>query len=59
MALVRDEVSEVLLEAERGAGRSLRRRQWGVFWVLGLAVYGSLLTKEIAGLEVIVKANAF
>ena len=49
MAIVRDDVCEVLLEAEEGGGRALRRRQWGVFWVLGFAVYGRLLIKEIAG----------
>ncbi|CAM9635373.1 unnamed protein product, partial [Hapterophycus canaliculatus] len=51
MAIVRDDVTEALLEAERGGGKSLRRRQWGVFWVLGLAVYGRMLVKEIAGVE--------
>lgn len=49
---MRDEVTEVLLEAEEGGGRSLRRRQWGVFWVLGLLVYGRMLVKEIAGVAV-------
>lgn len=49
---MRDEVTEVLLEAEKGGGKSLRRRQWGVFWVLGLVVYGRMLVKEIAGVAV-------
>ncbi|CAN0007031.1 unnamed protein product, partial [Scytosiphon promiscuus] len=49
MAIVRDDVSELLLEAEKGGPKSLRRRQWGVFWVLGLAMYGKMLVKEIAG----------
>ncbi|CBJ30286.1 phosphatidate cytidylyltransferase [Ectocarpus siliculosus] len=49
MAIVRDGVSGVLLEAEKGGAKSLRRQQWGVLWVLGLAVYGRMLVKEIAG----------
>eukprot|EP00752_Nemacystus_decipiens_P006546 g5896.t1 len=49
LTIVRDEVTEVLLEAEKGGGKSLRRRQWAVFWVLGLVVYGRMLVKEIAG----------
>lgn len=52
MAIVRDEVTEVLLEGEKGGGRALRRRQWGVFWVFGLVVYGRMLVKEIAGISV-------
>lgn len=52
MAIVRDGVSGVLLEAEKGGAKSLRRQQWGVLWVLGLAVYGRMLVKEIAGVTV-------
>lgn len=52
MAIVGDDVTELLLEAEKGGAKSLRRRQWGVFWVLGLAVYGRMLVKEIAGVAV-------
>ncbi|CAM9906889.1 unnamed protein product, partial [Discosporangium mesarthrocarpum] len=49
IALVRDEVSEVLLEADgQGGGKTLRLLQWGVFLVLGLAVYGKLLVVEAA-----------
>eukprot|EP00904_Undaria_pinnatifida_P008071 jgi/Undpi1/4394/HiC_scaffold_17.g07751.m1 len=47
MAIARDEVCEVLLEAEKGGGKSLRRRQWGVFWIVVFGVYGSLLVKEM------------
>ncbi|CAM9655891.1 unnamed protein product [Ectocarpus sp. 12 AP-2014] len=49
MAIVRDGVSGMLLEAEKGGAKSLRRQQWGVLWVLGFAVYGRMLVKEIAG----------
>lgn len=52
MAIVRDGVSGVLLEAEKGGAKSLQRQQWGVLWVLGLAVYGRMLVKEIAGVTV-------
>lgn len=57
MAIVRDEVTEVLLEAEKGGGKSLRRRQWGVFWVLSLTFYGRMLVKEITGVAVSERAR--
>ena len=52
MAIARDEVCEVLLEAEKGGGKSLRRRQWGVFWIVVFGVYGSLLVKEMEAVTV-------
>lgn len=48
MAIVRDEVCEVLLESQKNGARALRRTQWAVFWVLELALYGRLLAKEIS-----------
>lgn len=52
MAIVRDEVCEVLLESQKNGARALRRTQWAVFWVLELALYGRLLAKEISAVTV-------
>lgn len=52
MAIVRDEVCEVLLETEKGGGNALRQHQWRVFWVLGAVMYGRLLVTEILGVAV-------
>lgn len=52
MAIVHDDVCGILLETEKGGARTLQRMQWATFWVLGLAMYGRLLVKEISGVVV-------